>query len=83
VVPEIHVSYFTPRALSLAMRARGFEPKHEGRVAGWDQILRFKVLKNLGVRRISPLERCLPWSLIARLADARHGVSAHPVGRAV
>jgi SAM-dependent methyltransferase len=80
VVPEIHVSFFEPRTLERALREAGLRPERRGRLPGHTEILRFKILKNLGVRRRSPLEAALPWPLLARLADAREGVTAHPVG---
>jgi hypothetical protein len=36
----------------------------------------------MGLRTRSAWERALPWPLIARVVDRRHGVSAHPVGYA-
>lgn len=83
VVPEIHVSYFTPESMARAMRASGFDAFFPGRTPGWNQILRFKVLKNLGFKRTSPLERAIPWPLVGPLVDWRYRVSAHPAGRAV
>jgi SAM-dependent methyltransferase len=83
VEPEVHVSFFTPRALALAMKSCGFEPFYPGRVEGWREIIRFKLLKNLRVRRTHALERSLPWSVISPLLDRRFGFSAQPAGRAV
>jgi SAM-dependent methyltransferase len=81
--PEIHVSYFTPRSLGLAMRRCGFEPFYPGRVPGWEQIIRYKLLKNLGMKRTGILERALPWSWIAPFLDRKYGLTAQPAGRAV
>ncbi len=83
VEPEIHVSYFTPKSLALAMTACGFEPFHPGRVSGWTDIIRFKLLKNLRVRRTNAWERMMPWPLISWLLDRRYQFSAQPAGRAV
>jgi SAM-dependent methyltransferase len=83
VEPEIHVSYFTPKALGLAMGASGFEAFRPGRVPGWEQIIRYKLLKNLGVKRTGFLEKLCPWPAIAPLLDRRYGLSGQPVGRAV
>ena len=83
VSPEIHVSYFTSRALSDALRQTGFEPFPRGILPGWDDIVRFKILKKLGVRNANPWQRLLPWTLLARLADKQYGLSAHPLGRAI
>ena len=80
LVPEIHVSLFEPRTLVRALELSGFRSEFRGFCAGFEDILRFKILKNLGVRRISPWERALPWSLLTRAADTRFKVSAHPVG---
>jgi SAM-dependent methyltransferase len=82
VVPEIHVSFFEPRTLERALIAAGFRPAFPGFGPGHADIIRFKVLKNVGVRTRSAWERALPWPLIARAVDRRHGVSAHPVGYA-
>lgn len=80
VVPEIHVSFFEPRTLARALADAGFRPRITGFGPGHADIIRFKVLKNLRVRRRAAWERALPWSLIARAIDRRVGVSAHPVG---
>jgi cyclopropane fatty-acyl-phospholipid synthase-like methyltransferase len=82
VIPEIHVSFFEPRTLAHAMTAAGFRPRITGFGPGHADIIRFKVLKNLRVRTRSRWEAALPWGAIARAADRRHGVSAHPVGYA-
>jgi 2-polyprenyl-3-methyl-5-hydroxy-6-metoxy-1,4-benzoquinol methylase len=79
VVPEVHVSYFEPETLETAMRLAGFEAERRGFLPGFDGIIRFKVLKSLGVRRRSLLERLLPWPLLARVVDARLSVTAHPI----
>ena len=83
VSPEIHVSYFTPRALDHALRHCGFEPFPRGILPGWEDVIRFKILKKLGVRNASPLQGLLPWKLLSRLADRKYGLSAHPLGRAI
>ncbi len=83
VEPEIHVSYFTPQALADAMRQSGFAPEWRGRSPGWTDVIRFKILKSLGVSRVNILERIMPWPVLALLVDARFRPSAHPVGRAI
>lgn len=80
VIPEIHVSFFEPRTLEHAMRAAGLDPRPGGFNRGWTDIIRFKALKNLKRHTVSPLERVVPWSLVAPALDARLGLSAHPVG---
>jgi SAM-dependent methyltransferase len=80
VIPEIHVSLFEPRSLSLAMREAGLSPAIPGFGPGWPDIIRFKLLKNLRRRTVSPLDRWVPWPVVARAIDRRLRISAHPVG---
>lgn len=82
VVPEVHVSFFEPQTLASALSQTGFRPEFRS-YAGLADIIRFKVLKNLGIRRISVFERALPWSALCRLVEWRYCVGAHPVGWAV
>ena len=80
VRPEIHVSFFEPRTLAEALRRTGFEPAFPGYGPGWPDIIRFKLLKNLGRKRAGRLDGLLPWGPIARTLDRRYGLSGHPVG---
>jgi len=79
VTPEIHVSLFEPESLARALTAAGLRPEFVGYRPGWTQIIRFKVLKNLGWRQRGLGERLLPWPVLSRLANWRYGVTAHPV----
>jgi SAM-dependent methyltransferase len=83
VVPEIHVSFFEPRTLDFLFERHGFRAEHRGFLPGHDDILRFKVLKNLGIGRVFAAERAAPWKLLSRLVDRRYRVTAHPVGWAI
>ena len=80
VVPEIHISFFEPRTLALAMREIGLTPTTPGFGPGWPDIIRFKLLKNLRRRTISHFDRCVPWPAVTRAIDRRLRLSAHPVG---
>jgi SAM-dependent methyltransferase len=79
LIPDIHVGVFEPRTLRRLFNDTGFRAEHRGFVPGWESILRFKILKNLRVRRVGAWERALPWPLLTRIADARYKVTAHPV----
>jgi SAM-dependent methyltransferase len=83
VVPEIHIGFYEPETLAFALTRTGFTPIETHRLKGWTDILRFKILKNLGVRRRGVLESCLPWSILTRAADLRFQVSHHPAGIAL
>jgi len=58
----------------------GFRPERRGFLPGHQDIIRFKILKKLGVRRHCAGERLLPWFVLTRAADLRLGVTAHPIG---
>ncbi len=79
VTPEIHISFFEPRTLERAMSAAGFRADHPPLGAGFDSILKFKALKNVHVRRRSPLSDALPARLIGSLADRYARLSEHPI----
>ncbi len=80
VIPDVHVSYFEPMTLELAMRNSGFRPERRPRGPAFDQILKFKVLKNLRIRRRNPLTDALPAGLIGPIADRMRCLSELPVG---
>jgi 2-polyprenyl-3-methyl-5-hydroxy-6-metoxy-1,4-benzoquinol methylase len=80
VNPDFHIAFFEPRTLQRVYETVGLEPELVGHVAGYTDIIRYKVLKTLRVRRQGRLERLVPWSLIARVVDRRHAVTAQPIG---
>jgi SAM-dependent methyltransferase len=77
---DVHIGYFQPRTLARVYERAGLLPEFPGPLPGHDDIIRYKVLKALRFHRRSPLERFLPWSVMARVVDWRHAVTAHPVG---
>jgi SAM-dependent methyltransferase len=83
VVPELHISLFEPRTLERALEATGFRPERIPRGPGFNEILKFKILKNLRLRRRSALTDLVPARLVGPLADRPTRLSAHPIGRAV
>jgi SAM-dependent methyltransferase len=83
VLPEIHISLFEPRTLERAMADAGFRPQRVPRSRGFDEILKFKVLKNLRLRRRSWLTDRVPARFIGPLADRMSRLSEHPVGWAI
>jgi SAM-dependent methyltransferase len=80
VIPEIHLSYFEPRTLERALDQTGFVPERAGYVPGFDAILKFKVLKNLHVRRRSVLTDVLPARLLGIVGERIARVSEQPIG---
>jgi SAM-dependent methyltransferase len=81
-IPEIHVSFYEPETLKQALLRTGFHPEFRGYLPGFTDIIRFKILKNLKFRRRSEWQNLLPWTLLARMADARLRITAHPIAYA-
>jgi SAM-dependent methyltransferase len=82
VIPEIHISFFEPRTLDRALRLAEFRPEQRGLGPGFNEVLKFKVLKNLRARHRSFLTDALPSRVLA-LADRRTHLRDHPIGWAV
>jgi SAM-dependent methyltransferase len=80
-VPDVHVSFFQPSTLADALVRAGLEPVHPGRLPGLDDVIRYKTLKALRLRRRNGFERAVPWSLAARIVDRRYRVSEMPLAR--
>jgi SAM-dependent methyltransferase len=83
VVPEIHISFFEPRTLARAFAQAGLRAEHPALGPGFDEIVAFKVLKNLGVRRRSAVTDLLPRRLVRTIADRMERLSEHPIGWAI
>jgi SAM-dependent methyltransferase len=80
VVPEVHISFFEPATLERAMTDAGFLPERRPLGPGFDEVMKFKVLKNLHIRRRSPLTDVLPAHLIGLISDRVVRLSEHPIG---
>jgi hypothetical protein len=83
VLPDVHVSFFEPRTLEHAFGKTGFRAQRRGFLPGFEKIIRFKILKEPGVRRDHRALDLVPWIAVARIVDARMAVTAHPIGWAV
>jgi cyclopropane fatty-acyl-phospholipid synthase-like methyltransferase len=81
IVPDVHVSFFGPTSLRHAFECVGLGAEQVGFRAGHDQIIRYKVLKNLRRTRQAGWHRIVPWKLASRAVDRVYGVSALPAGR--
>ena len=81
VHPDVHIAYFEPRTLAAVYERAGLEPVAAGFMPGLDDIIRYKVLKTIGVRNRNVIEQIVPWRLVSRVVDRRHKVSAQPHAR--
>jgi SAM-dependent methyltransferase len=79
VIPEVHVSYFSPESLARALDRAGLQSFPLGKNLGLTDIVKYKILKALGFKRLNPLFAILPWSLICRVTDRRYQLSAMPI----
>jgi SAM-dependent methyltransferase len=79
VVPDVHISFFEPNTLAVALDKAGFDCEFIGYRPGWEDIIRFKVLKSLGVTRDNWITRIVPWRIASRVVDLRLKPSAHPI----
>lgn len=80
VVPELHISFFEPRTLERAYTEAGLRPERRALGPGFQQVLKFKTLKGLHIRKRSVLTDAIPARLIAPLAEQMAHLSEHPVG---
>jgi SAM-dependent methyltransferase len=81
VVPDLHVSFFTPKAADVALKAAGFEVVPFTWRPGCREIIRFKTLKNLGFRRNAWWQGALPWTLLSPVLASRFKVFSFPLAR--
>jgi len=80
-LPDIHISLFEPGTMLTALEMTGFRPSQLEKIPiGWIDIIRFKILKSLGVHRQNILEKMLPWRWISGFVNSLMHASAHPVG---
>jgi hypothetical protein len=62
------------------MNKVGFKVKRVEYSQGFTNVIRFKILKNLGLKKVSRSETLLPWYMLSFMADRVFGVSAFPIG---
>jgi SAM-dependent methyltransferase len=83
MTPDVHISFFEPRTIERAMAAAGFRAERRPLGPGFDEVIKFKVLKTLKIHRRSRLTDALPSALIGPTVDRITKLREHPVGWAV
>lgn len=83
LVPEIHISLYEPNTLEIALQKSGFQVEYSGYSKGITDIIRYKILKNIGVTNANYLEKLLPWGMISRIVNKKHKVTDHPISRKI
>jgi SAM-dependent methyltransferase len=79
VRPEIHIGYFNPRSISVALENAGFSIRPAGWLPGFEKIIRFKMLKTLGFKGSSSVFNLMPWSIVAKVVDMKYRMSDMPM----
>jgi len=79
-VPEIHVGFFEPATMRIALANAGFRPEFGQYLPGFEEMMRYRILKNIGCKQQSAWERALPWTIISRVVQILVQALAHPIG---
>jgi SAM-dependent methyltransferase len=80
VAPEVHMSFFEPLTLEVAMRKAGFRPERRPRGRASDQIFKYYALRRLGLRRRNLFTDALPAAAVGPVVDRMRHLSEQPVG---
>lgn len=81
--PDVHISFYEPETLELCMTESGLLPKRIDNFDLYSDIIKFKILKNIGLKNKKLLIDALPWKIISKMVDLRYQVSAQPYGVAI
>lgn len=82
VIPEIHIGYFNPKSISLALEKAGFMVQPARYIRGYDKIIHFKILKTMGFKSDLSIFRLVPWSVVSKIVDAKYRISDMPMALA-
>jgi hypothetical protein len=66
--------------MEFALKKAGFRISVSPTSSGWSDIIRFKVLKNMGIHQVNWLEKIIPWKWLTPIVDHSMKISAHPLG---
>ena len=81
--PEVHISFFEPESLILALQKTGFEARQGISLNGFVGIIKYKVMKTLGLKNKNRIIDMLPWRLLSSIVDSNYHVSQFPIGVAI
>ena len=80
-LPDVHISLFESKTMEIALEKAGFRCQFlEPLPSGWIEIIRFKILKNLGLHRKNPIEKLIPWRWVSLLVNRFMQIAVYPVG---
>lgn len=79
-IPDVHICFFDPFTLAYALKESGFAPQKNLSFSGFENIIKFKVLKNLIDKKINFLQRFVSWAVIVRMVDLKYKITAMQIG---
>lgn len=66
--------------ITYTLKKTGFSVRALGSCPGWTRIIKYKILKNLGMKNRYRMIDILPWGIITSIVDYRYQVSKLPLG---
>ncbi|MGO4567295.1 class I SAM-dependent methyltransferase [Rhizobium sp. 2YAF20] len=78
--PDVHISFFEPGTLRRCLRETGFVSAQCAFNTGFKDIIKYKVLKNIGLHDRSMFLDILPWYLISKIVDYKYQITGQPYG---
>ncbi len=78
---DVHVGFFEPQTMRKLLEESGFEILQNKNFAGWGNIYKYKILKNLGIKKRGGWVKYVPnFSIMARVLDNKFQFMAMPQG---
>jgi SAM-dependent methyltransferase len=79
-IPEVHISFYEPRTLEVALKMAGFRVEKGRFFSGYTGVVKYKMLKSLKIKRKHWYIDWLPWQMLTRMVDMKYRTSAQPYG---
>jgi SAM-dependent methyltransferase len=79
-IPDVHISFFNVYSLEYVLKKNNFESRKIIHKDLYVDIIKFKILKNLGFKKRSYLFKYIPWKLITKIVDLKYGITEIPIG---
>jgi len=76
-IPEIHISLFCEKSIKTLFEivGLGYITLSEKEKSGWVTIYKFKILKNLKIKKNSSVYKLIPWRIVFFFFDTRYKLS--------
>lgn len=77
---DVHIGFFEPQTMKKLLEESGFNILQNKNYSGWGKIYKYKILKNLKVRKQGGMRFVPAFSPIVRMLDRRFHLMAMPAG---